>query len=134
MQLPAIFYDLIILLYVFHSIIIFCHVFFTPFFHMFFCLKQPFYMVCSTAFSRFLVSPFISSYSRNIFFTETNFSWLIHEWIKAFEIKTAIEFYLVFANNTTWLFYVIFFDNGFILFNLCSNCTNFYFYCRTHNT
>ena len=57
----------------------------------------------------------------------------ICELIKALEIRTYIVFNLPFPNNffLSWLF---FFYNWVILFNSCSDCTNFYFYCRTCNT
>ena len=46
-----------------------------------------------------MISSFISSYSLNTLFTETNSSWLIYESIKTLEIKTYVLFKLVFVNN-----------------------------------
>ena len=50
--------------------------------------------------SGFFISSFISLYSLNRLFIETNSSWLIYESINALEIRTSIVFNLIFPNNT----------------------------------
>ena len=52
---------------------------------------------------KFLFFSFIPSYSFKTIsrlFTETNSSWLTHEWINVLKIKTSVLFNLIFANNT----------------------------------
>ena len=58
--------------------------------------------------SRIFFLFFISLYSLNTLFTETNSSWLICEFIKDTEIRTSIVFNLSFSNNT-FLFCFFFF-------------------------
>ena len=50
--------------------------------------------------SGFFISSFISLYSLNTLFIETNSSWLKYESINAVEIRTSIVFNLFFPNNT----------------------------------
>ena len=52
---------------------------------------------------------FISLYSLNTLFTETNSSWLIYESIKALEIRISIVFNLSFPNNTILSCFFFFF-------------------------
>ena len=71
----------------------------------------------------------------SIVFIEANPLWLVYESIKALEIRTSIVFNLSFPNNTILsCFLLIFPYNWLILFSSCSDCTNFYSYCRTRNT
>ena len=75
---------------------------------------------------KFWIDSFISSYSFNTLFKETNSSWLIYELIKAVEIKTLLIMLFIYKmlfNLNYWL----------ILFNSCSCFTNFNSYCRTRN-
>ena len=58
---------------------------------------------------RFFIESFISSYSCNALFTETNSSWLTYELIKALEIRTSMVFTLVFAYNTLLSCFFFFF-------------------------
>ena len=82
-----------------------------------------FYIIYSTEGS---ISPFISLYSLNTLFTETNLSWRIYGSIKYLEIRTSIVFNLPFHNNIILSY--------FSSFNSCSDCKNVYSYCRTRNT
>ena len=66
-----------------------------------------FYIVYYTNVLTFLF--FISSYSFNTLFTETNSSWLIYEPIMVLEIKTLIIFILSFPNSTILLCFFFFF-------------------------
>ena len=53
------------------------------------------------------------------------------------KIRTWIAFNFVFSSKTPWScfsFFFFFFDNWLLLFNSCSDCTNFYSCCRTWNT
>ena len=93
-----------------------------------------FHIVYSTALSGFLISSFISLHSLNALFTKTNSSWLIYKSIKVLEIKTLIVFNLVFANKTILSCFFFFFLMIDLLFNFCSDCTNFKFYYRNRNT
>ena len=53
---------------------------------------------------------YISLYSLNTLFTETNSSWLIYESIKALEIRNSIVFnFLSFPNNTNLSYFFFFF-------------------------
>ena len=71
------FYNLILFLYVLHWTTVFHHCLIVILYHfyMFVCLYQPYSN--STGFSGFFISSFISLYSFNALFTETNSSWLI---------------------------------------------------------
>ena len=93
-----------------------------------------FYIVYSTSFSRFLISSFISLYSPNSLFTKANSLCLIYKVIKALEIETLIA--LIFL--LTILFFVLlscFLDDCLIiiLFDSCSDCTNFWSYYKACN-
>ena len=61
-----------------------------------------FYILHSTEVSGYFITSFISFYSLNTLFTETNSSWLIYESIKALEIRTSKLFKLSFPNNAIW--------------------------------
>ena len=71
------FYNLILFLYVLHWTTVFHHCLIVILYHfyIFVWLYQPYSN--STGFSGFFISSFISLYSFNAFFTETNSSWLI---------------------------------------------------------
>ena len=60
-------------------------------------------------FQDFLIFSFISLYSLNTLFTETNLSWLIYELIKALEIRTFIVFNLSFPIKTILSCFFFFF-------------------------
>ena len=70
------------------------------------------------------ISFFISSYSFNSLFTETNSSWLIHERIKDLEIKTSM---LVFANNiilSCFFFFFLSIDLHFLIATVLAQIFN----------
>ena len=67
---------------------------------------QCFYIIY---FTEIFISSFISSYSLNTLFTETNSSWLKYESIKALEIKNSIVFNISFPNNTRLSCFFFFF-------------------------
>ena len=70
----------------------------------------------------------------NTLLTESDSSWLIYESLKDLEIKTLIVFNLIFDSNTILsCFFFLFLIIG-LIFNSCSDRTNFYYYCRTRNT
>ena len=51
----------------------------------------------------------MSLYCLNTLFPETNSSWLLSESIKDLEIETSMLFNLVFANNTVFSYFFLFF-------------------------
>ena len=53
------------------------------------------------------LTSFMSFYFFNTSFTNTDWSWLVCESIKALEIKISIVFNLIFANNTILLIILI---------------------------
>ena len=67
------------------------------------------YVVYSTKVSGFFIYSFVSLYSLNILFTETNLSWLMQELIKVLEIRILIVFNFVFASNTILSYFFFFF-------------------------
>ena len=79
---------------------IICYCFYTISFILFSAYVNHFYIVYSAEASGFFISSFISLYSLNTLFTETNSPWLIYESIKALEIRTSIVFDLSFPNKT----------------------------------
>ena len=75
------------------------------------------------------------------FFHNITFSWHIINWkkliminIKALEIKLKLHLIWVLLITLHDNVFFLFYDNWSIFFNSCSNCTNFYSYCRTRNT
>ena len=79
---------------------------------------QCLYIIHFASYSGFFISSFISLYSLNTLSIETNLSLLIHELIKALEIKTSIVFDLYFTSNTILLcFFHLVLDNWVIFFN-----------------
>ena len=112
-----------------YSITVFHHylpLFIRHFFIHFSTYINSIYIVHSTALSGFLIYSFISLYSLNTFFTETNLSWLIYELAKVLEIRMLIVFNVFYANNIILsCFLLLFLDNWPILFNSCSYYTSF---------
>ena len=93
--------------------IIMCYCFYTISFICFSAYINDIYILCSF----FLLFFFISWFSLNTLFTETNLSWLLYESIKTLEFRISIVFYLFFLAA---LFYHISFfllDNWLIVFN-----------------
>ena len=94
-----------------------------------------FYNVYYTVFSGFWMSSFISLYSLNTLFIETNSSWLAYKLVRASKMKNLTVLNLIFAVNTILsCFFLFFLINKLCLFSYCSDFTHFHPYCRTCNT
>ena len=81
-----------------------------------------FYIIYSTEVSGIFISSFISLYSHNTLFAETNLSWLLYVSIKTLETTISIAFILDFHNSTISSFFFII---DLYFFNSCSDCKNF---------
>ena len=69
-------------------------------------------------------------FSQRIFFSERTLPWLIHESIKALEIRNFITFNLSFPSSTNVSCFIFFLTIDLYLFNSCSYYTKFYCHFR----